>query len=65
MVCAGWVESEGNVIDFVNVGINTTMWNFGLHIRNLKCYLYTNWSFTCEYSLPSRFASQQVPRAGS
>ena len=42
----------GNVIHPENVGINTTMWNFGLHIRNGKCYLYTNWSFTCEYMAP-------------
>ena len=44
MVCVGWVGPGGNVMGFVNVGINTTMWNFGLHIQNLKCYLYTNWS---------------------
>jgi hypothetical protein len=32
-----------------NVGINTTMWNLCLHIQNRQCYLYTNWSFACEY----------------
>jgi hypothetical protein len=38
-----------NVLCSENVGINTTMWNLCLHIRNRQCYLYTNRSFACEY----------------
>ena len=54
-----------NVIRTGNVVINTTMWNFGLHIWNGKCYLYTNWSFTCEYTVGPRFTDQGVPRTGT
>lgn len=57
-------EEAGRLTRSENVVINTTMWNFGLHIWNGKCYLYTNWSFTCEY-MAGAATDQGVPRTGT
>jgi hypothetical protein len=58
-------EEAGRLTRSENVVINTTMWNFGLHIWNGKCYLYTNWSFTCEYMAPGHESPTRVPRTGT
>jgi hypothetical protein len=54
-------------LNFENVGVNTTMWNFCLPIQHRQCYLYTNRSFACEYvarghdSLSRRGAAHGIP----
>jgi hypothetical protein len=56
---------SASVLHFENVGRNTTMWNFLLHIWNRQCYLYTNRSFACEYVARGHDSLPGTPRTGS
>jgi hypothetical protein len=53
-------------LNFENVGVNTTMWNFCLPIQHRQCYLYTNRSFACEYVARGHDSlSRRAPRTAS